>query len=237
MPSSYGLTVSRIGGIFPRQAAKFTATSRTISQLPIPSAHFALHAALHFSVPEIGETKTFLAPTNGSCLLDPHLVIRRGVKEKEAGLKPLVALLSRDKQLLSRIAFAQGQSRIALEDVLGLPTDLKDGLSGGTYVLSLEDGTESTTFTVASVEERSRVLRRAEEIAGFLGRANPLYLQVAVEHLLTETDDGKKSRRLSGAALRLLEARPWTPRLPISEICTRTYCGDLGCLHRPRSRQ
>ena len=200
--------------ILPRQAAKFYrdvshdfATTNSLGPFR-PACRVAFFRA--------GDRRNQDVPGTDQWQLPPRSSSRDPArsKEKEAGLKPLVALLSRDKQLLSRIAFAQGQSRIALEDVLGLPTDLKDGLSGGTYVLSLEDGTESTTFTVASVEERSRVLRRAEEIAGFLGRANPLYLQVAVEHLLTETDDGKKSRPFVGAALRLLESAPVDSQTP-----------------------
>lgn len=183
-------------------------TVRSVSHLPLPSAHFLLHAALHFALPEIPATKTLLTPINGSRLLDPHLVIRRAVSENGSRLNRSVGLLGREHRFMLRIPLPEGQGQIALADMAGLPLELRKGLPAGCYVLSLEGSDERATFTVASASERDRLLQRPDEFGALVGRSDPLYRQLTVEHLLSQRDRGKNTCPFVADALRILESAP-----------------------------
>jgi hypothetical protein len=195
---------------FIAENAVTTPKVRAIAPLPLPSAHFALHAAMHFALPEIAPAKTFLAPCDGSCLLDSNVVIRRTSMANEGRLARVTVLLSGQDLPLLRIPLPEGQSQVALADVSGLPVELKQGLPAGRYVLNLDGNPESLAFTVADASDRNRLFKQTDEIASLVGRSDPLWLQATVEHLLNQRDPGCKTCPFVADALQLLEKSPQT---------------------------
>jgi CHAT domain-containing protein len=177
--------------------------------LPIPPAHLTPAAALvaPFPATPTDRAAAFLTPGDGQTLLQPCPVFRRLPRGKGPPFPPGAAVLTREGRTILRILFRDGQERVALTDLSGLPADLKEGLRPGAYRLRIEGETAATTFAIAEVGRRSIVMKPLEELAGLLeNRTDPLFLQVAAEHLLAQRDRDNHSSPYLADALDVLES-------------------------------
>lgn len=171
-------------------------------------------AALTHSLEQIrGQTVLrdagFLTPHDRGFLLGPKLTIRRIGKEKDKPLPKALALLYRGQEVLARIPFTEGQTKVEWDAIPQLPPALKAGLSPGQYTLRMEDGVESTTFTIVEeAEERAEVWKRPNDLAALLGgRTDPVYLQATAEHFLSQQASAER-RSYPADALDVLESIP-----------------------------
>jgi CHAT domain-containing protein len=122
-----------------------------------------------------------LAPPTDRPLLDPHVTIRR--QSKEGKLPAVEAVISRDGRELAKLPLKEGQEAVRWADVPGLPAQ---GLEPGSYRVMLLPGGEAANFTTVAAPRRAAVMGRLDELAQLLGgRGDPLWAQVAAEHLLS----------------------------------------------------
>jgi hypothetical protein len=183
--------------------------------LPIPPAHLPLRPALVAPFPATPPDRAaaFLTPGDGQTLLQPYPTFRRLPRAKGSPFPPAAAVLTRAGRTILRIPFRNGQERVALADLPELPADLKEGLPPGAYCLQME-GEAAITFVVAEPGRRAAVMKPVDELAGMLeNRTDPLFLQVAAEHLLAQRDDKDNPRPYLADALDVLESVP-AERLP-----------------------
>ncbi len=150
----------------------------------------------------------FLTPANKEALLTTRPTVRRMPRKTGAAYPVAVAVLTatvpvsgKDRTATVRIPFKAGQAAVRFDDIPGLPKELRGGLARGKqHTLRLEKGTALTTFTVEPAASAARVLRPLDEMAAVLGgRADPLYQQFALQHLLAQTDEDGTPRYLADA--------------------------------------
>src|SRR5262249_6022561 len=124
------------------------------------------------------------------------------------------------------------QARVSLREVPGLPAAWREGLPAGTYTLRLEGSRRNrTTFVVETAERRASVLRPLEEFAPLVGGcSDPLYLQIAVEHLLDQAP-----QPYLGDALALLDEAPPAARTRHLTWQHQELLWQLGAGPRPPS--
>lgn len=152
---------------------------------------------------------SFLTPPAGAYLLNPKITIRRRAALGGAKSPPQSVEIRRGDRVVVRFDLAEGQDRLAWNDIPNLPETFRQGLPPGEYTIRAAKSNESSAFTIEPFEVRRWVMELAEELAGLLGdRAGPLYLQVAAVHLLSQTDESGRPRPYAADALDLLESVP-----------------------------
>ena len=151
--------------------------------------------------------KTFLTPHNG-CILHGRITVRRAPQSTSPEFPPVVALLRQGNTELARISFEEDQWEVTY-DQIPLQKELPDGLPPGEYTLRMEDGSESSAFTVEDTEWCADVMALPNRFADLLGsRTDPLYLQIAVECLLDQVDKNGTPLPYLSDTLDVLESVP-----------------------------
>lgn len=165
----------------------------------------------------------FLTPPHGGYCLDPRLTIRRQPDGSAEAYPAATLVLKQGSRILARVAVREGQATITWPEIAGLPAEFSAGLPAGEYTLVTEDGRQSTTFFVEDPEIRDWVMELPAEMEQLLGgRADPLWLEVAVGHLLGQTDERGRPRPYPGDALDLIEQAPATVITPhLSDVRIR----------------
>ena len=131
--------------------------------------------------------KTFLTPHNGG-ILHGRITVRRAPQSTSPEFPPAVALLRQGNTELARISFEEDQRQVTY-DQNPLQKQLPDGLPPGEYTLRMEEGSESSAFTVEDTEWRDAVMALPNRFADLLGSpTDPLYLQITAEYLLGQVD-------------------------------------------------
>ncbi len=151
----------------------------------------------------------FLTPTPRACLLDPKITIRRRAVPGKMKYPAIELLLLKRRKVLARVSFKEDQAKVAWSDIPDLAKSLEDGLPPGRYTLRVKDDTEEVEFHVADAATKERILQRPNRLAELLGtKEHPLYLLVAVEHLLSQVDADGSAMPCMADALDLLETAP-----------------------------
>ena len=175
-----------------------------------------------------------LTPAEGETLLGAKPTLRRIAAPTGNALPAAAVILSRDGQIILRAEFAKNQAKLAWNQIGKLPADLREGLSLGEYTVQLEGEPAAIQFQIADRGRRQQVLARPSALAGLLGnRTDALYVQVAVEHLLTCGDSSKRDRGYLTDALDILESVPSAGMTP---YLTRLQKHVVACLHDPGQR-
>ena len=86
-----------------------------------------------------------------------------------------------------RVPIARTQAKVAFAQMTSaFPAEWGNGLPAGGYTLRAENGLESVTFVIEDGPQRRRVMKTLDDFASLTGgRSDPLWIQVAVEHLLS----------------------------------------------------
>lgn len=155
--------------------------------------------------PDVIRAVALVTPGQGR-LLNPRITIRRR-DTKEGGELPKAILVLSDGTTEARIPIDQGISKLAFAEISkSLPAPWKAGLPPGQYTLRVDAGLETVTFTVEDETVRHRVMKPLDELLRLLSRpSDPLYIQVAVEHLLAQQDEHGREQPYLADALDLLE--------------------------------
>jgi CHAT domain-containing protein len=152
---------------------------------------------------------TLITPFSGGRSLSGKPTFRRAAGKKEApypeGTMTLAPVKGKWKATL---AFRKGQARIPFSDLRDLPAGITEkGLPPGTYQVT--GGEQAVQFTVETEETRRQVLAPIEDMGRLLGDVkDPLYLQFALEHLLSFKVEGSRLSSYHADALDRLEAVP-----------------------------
>ena len=192
-----------------------TATTAALASLndaerggPLPGAEGSLFTTQLEPLvePDIIRAVALVTPGQGR-LLNPRITIRRR-DTKEGGELPKAILVLSDGTTEARIPIGQGVSKLAFTEIAkSLPAPWQAGLPPGQYTLRVDAGLETVTFTVEGEAARRRVMKPLDELLDLLGRpSDPLYIQVAVEHLLAQRDEHGREQPYLADALDLLES-------------------------------
>ncbi len=168
----------------------------------------------------------FLTPPHGGYLLNPRITIRRRPAAEGKPLAPLLVELVEGTRTLVRLKLAAGRQKLAWDEIPDLPKPLQNGLPPGQYTLRGVGSAESATFTVEPEEIRRWVMELPHELADRLGsRKGPLYLQVAVVHLMGQVDESQAPRPYLADALDLLDSVPSAELSPyLVDLRRRLVC-------------
>ena len=157
----------------------------------------------------------FVTPPREGLLLTRKPAFRRKAREGAVPFPAATAVLTVQdgkQRHTVRLEFAEGQEKLDFPAVPGLP----DGLPAGTHTLALEKGgVGPRPFTVEADDVRRRVLGPVRELAGLVGEAHPLVVQLALEQLLGQT--GEEAQPYLTDALDLLDRLPAQERTPALE--------------------
>ena len=146
-----------------------------------------------------------VTPPPGGYLLNPRPTIRRRPSDAASHYPAATFKLREGDRTLLEIPFKQGQATIAWADIPGLPAAYAGGLPPGQYAIVPATGGE-TTFTVEPEALRQWVMETLQPLDKLLGTDHhPLYLEVAVGHLLAQVNDEGRPRPYLADALDLLE--------------------------------
>lgn len=149
----------------------------------------------------------FVTPSDR--VLDGRITIRRSNDEGTGHTDATEVVLRRDGQIVLAIPFAQGQLQMSWKDVREMPTALRQGLPPGEYSLQEAGGGPATSFVVERDEIRKWVLGPLDELRSLLNdQDDPLYYQVAAEHLIGMSDALNRTGPYLADALDLLERAP-----------------------------
>ena len=183
--------------------------------------------------PDVIRAVAFVMPASG-VVLNRRITIRRR-ETTDGGQLPQATLLLSDGTTEARISVASGQAKLAFADFAkSLPKDWQHGLPAGQYSLHVESGLEAVTFDVVDDATRRRVMKPLDELARLIGQTtDPLYVQVAVEHLLAERDARGRERPFLADALDLLEASGQPQLSPALREQRQTVLWRLGVGQKP----
>jgi hypothetical protein len=133
--------------------------------------------------------KGFLTPAEKEHLLSGKICVRRSPNERSIKYPAVTVEVIRGRKTLCAIPFAENQSIMKWADVPSLPESLKEGLLPGEYSLRTEGTGDSTVFMVDDTRKQDYVLRIPRQLAAILKtKSDPLFLQVAVDHLVGHVD-------------------------------------------------
>ncbi len=151
----------------------------------------------------------FLTPTHAGYHVNPKITIRRQPRDGDPPYPATTLQIEQGTRVVVQFPVKAGRAKIAWAEIPDLPDPLRDGLPPGEYTLSEEGGAASATFFIEPKAIADWVMETPDELDELLGsRDHPLYLQVAVDHLLAQVDEKDRPRPYAADALDLLEAAP-----------------------------
>ncbi len=151
----------------------------------------------------------FITPVQQGRHLNPQITIRRQTQKTEPQYPAVTIELLRDWQRLCEFPLKEGQQKLRWRDIANLPESLANGLPAGEYVLRVKAGSEMSSFVIEDAEVREQVSSLPNALSKLLEtNDDPLYLQIAAEHFLAQTDERGASRPYLADALDLLEDAP-----------------------------
>jgi CHAT domain-containing protein len=183
--------------------------------------------------PEITRATGLLTPPGGP-LLDGRITLRR--RPQAGGSKyPKTILLLQGGETTARILLEEGQSRVPFAELTPqLPPAWQQGLPPGQYTLQADGGLESVAFSVEEQAVRLRATRPLEPLRqARLGPSDPLYVQVAVEQLLSHKDSRNRDRPYLADALDALENLPERFQTPYLRRQRQQVLWRLGAAEKP----
>ena len=172
----------------------------------------------------------FITPQDGAEVLASRPTIRRSAEQGKFPARTAVLSRGNTNEVVLRIPFRDGQSQVALSEWTEWPATLKDGLPSGRYALRFEEGLELNRFTVLDSKLRRRYWSPIDSMMERIrDKHDPMFMQFAVEHLLSFRADSDRPRFL-GDALDLLESlstETLTPVLQQHRASLRDWLGKL----------
>ena len=204
------------------------------SQLPGAEASLMSAQLEPLIEPDVIRAVAFVTPASGA-VLNPRITIRRR-ETTDGGKLPQATLLLSDGTIEAanpnrRRGKPSSRSRISPNR---FPRTGKRGLPPGQYSLHVESGLEAVTFDVVDEAARRRVMKPLDELARLTEQTtDPLYVQVAVEHLLAQRDSRGRERPYLADALDLLEALGEGKLSPVLREQRQTVLWRLGVAQKP----
>lgn len=157
----------------------------------------------------------FVTPIAGQSDLDGRLTIRRKPREKAEQPFPADSLrFLRNGRELFVVRIPAGAQQLTWSQLAGLPQPFRHGLPEGEYTLQAVAGGESASFRVESAEIRNWVDEPLNRLRPLLAESDPLYAQVAVEHLLNQKDERGRPAPYLSDALDWIESVPHDKTTP-----------------------
>ncbi|NUM34504.1 MAG: CHAT domain-containing protein [Candidatus Brocadiae bacterium] len=147
---------------------------------------------------------SFIIPSNASILMNGKPNFYR--KQENGQMPAFVVLLKGIRIPISlRIPFPENQHKVLFHEIPDLPDRFKSGLPEGEYSLQIEGDRNTIRFFLHQEQEDS-FLRKARLL--FAEGNNPLYIQLAVEHLLSHKDKKGKLAPYFCDAFDILDSLP-----------------------------
>jgi CHAT domain-containing protein len=158
----------------------------------------------------------FMTPTDKSLVLNPRLTIRRIAT---AGTTKFPASTLQVKSSTGNVLFsftiAEGQDKLAWNDIKGVPAEYQAGLPAGEYVIANKDKTsESTSFTILGDDREFATwwMNKLNEVTTDDDRI--LRVTFGLFQLMSYKNSDGKLQPLSSDALDLVESIPEDQQTP-----------------------
>lgn len=151
----------------------------------------------------------FITPVAAESDLDGQITIRRMPGSDAAvGFPADEFHLSTNGKTIAVIKCAAGVQVLRWSQLTDLPEPLRGQLPEGEYTLRATSGGASVTFRVETREIRDWVNAPLQRLKELTTETDPLYVQVAVEHLLDQRDDAGRPAPYLSDALDLITNLP-----------------------------